>query len=158
MWGCPTSRACRTGIAARSSAERVAHAPAGVIPLRALAAFTLVFPAGAGGPYDIVLLPRPAVPAARGEARLVFADSPFGVAVTADGRHVYDVRITARGLPDPASLGGVHAYVAWARSARFALLPQLAAFLCEPGRYPAVRKLLAGHLPAQSVLAGPGRV
>ena len=91
----------------------MAHAAAGVIPLRALAALTLMFPAGAGGPYDIVLLPGPAVPAARGEARLVFADSPFGVAVTADGRHVYDVRITARGLPDPASLGGFHAYVAW---------------------------------------------
>ena len=67
----------------------------------------------AEGPFDIVLLPGPRVPAASGTARLVFADSPFGVAVTDDGRHVYDVRIIASGLPDPATLGRFHAYIAW---------------------------------------------
>lgn len=68
---------------------------------------------GAAGPYDIVLLPGPRVPGAEGDARLLFASSPFGVAVTADGRHVYDIRITARGLPDPRTLGAFRNYVAW---------------------------------------------
>jgi hypothetical protein len=71
--------------------------------------------AGAGppGPYDIALAPGPAVPGARGSARLVFADSPFGVAATADGRLRFDVRITAAGLPNPSALGAFRAYVAW---------------------------------------------
>lgn len=72
--------------------------------------------AGAGpkpGPYDMALAPGPAAPAARGSARLVFADSPFGVATTADGRLRYDIRVTAEGLPAPSALGAYHAYVAW---------------------------------------------
>lgn len=75
----------------------------------------LVLGAGSGwaGPYDIPLAPGPAVPTARGVARLVFADSPFGVAVTEDGRLSYDVQITASGLPEPATLGAYKAYVAW---------------------------------------------
>ncbi len=67
----------------------------------------------AGGPYDIKLAPGPAAPAAEGTARLFFAASPFGVAVTGNGHHVYDIRITAKGLPEPASLGGYTAFVAW---------------------------------------------
>jgi hypothetical protein len=67
----------------------------------------------AAGPYDIHLAPGPAVPGATGSARLLFADSPFGVAVSQDGRLVYDIRIEAAGLPDPASLGAYSAYVAW---------------------------------------------
>lgn len=78
----------------------------------ALGACALLW-AGVAGPYDIVLLPGPATPSATGEVRLHFAESPFGVAVTADGRHRYDLRITARGMPEPASLGNYHAYVAW---------------------------------------------
>lgn len=65
------------------------------------------------GPYDIPLAPGPAAPGAQGAARLLFADSPFGVAVTADGRLSYDVRITAKGLPHPATLGAYRAFVAW---------------------------------------------
>ncbi|MGH7646919.1 MAG: hypothetical protein ACREND_02295, partial [Gemmatimonadaceae bacterium] len=52
--------------------------------------------------------------AATGSARLVFAESPFGVAMTADGHARYDVQITAANLPAPSSLGAYHAYVAWA--------------------------------------------
>ena len=65
------------------------------------------------GPYDMALAPGSAVPSARGSARLVFADSPFGVAATADGRLRYDIRVTASGLPAPGTLGAYHAYVAW---------------------------------------------
>jgi len=78
--------------------------------------------AGDRGPYDIPLLPGPVAPGASGSARLHFAESPFGVAVTQDGRARYDVRITASGLPDPSTLGDYHAYVAWEAS------PDLAAW------------------------------
>ena len=68
----------------------------------------------ASGPFDIELLNTPKAPDAKGSARLVYAESPFGVAVTADGRASYDVQITSSGLPDPASLGAYTSYVAWA--------------------------------------------
>ena len=71
-------------------------------------------PARAAGPFDIPLFATPRAPAARGSATLVFAESPFGVAVTADGHARYDVQITAADLPAPSSLGAYHAYVAWA--------------------------------------------
>lgn len=72
--------------------------------------------AGTDGPYDITLLPTTAAPAASGHARLVYASSPFGIAVTADGRARYDVQITAAGLPRADSSGAAVAYVAWAAS------------------------------------------
>ncbi len=52
--------------------------------------------AAAAGPFDIPLFNTPKAPDAKGQARLVFASSPFGVAVTADGRASYDVQIEAR--------------------------------------------------------------
>jgi hypothetical protein len=60
------------------------------------------------------LLPTPAAPNAAGTGRLVFVPSPFGVATTADGHSVYDIQITAAGLPAPSTLGAYTAYVAWA--------------------------------------------
>jgi hypothetical protein len=66
------------------------------------------------GPFDIALFNTPKVPKAEGKARLVFAESPFGVAVTADGHARYDARITVAGLPAPSTLGAYSAYVAWA--------------------------------------------
>ena len=66
------------------------------------------------GPYDIKLLNTPSTPTAQGTARLVFAQSPFGVAVTADGRSSYDVQLNLTGLPEPATLGPYTTYVAWA--------------------------------------------
>lgn len=66
------------------------------------------------GPYDIALFATPKAPAAHGSARLVFAASPFGVAVTADGRAQYDIQVTAADLPAPSSLGSYTTYVAWA--------------------------------------------
>jgi hypothetical protein len=70
--------------------------------------------AAASGPFDIPLFNTPRAPDAKGQARLVFAPSPFGVAVTADGRASYDIQIDASGLPEPSSIGGYSAYVAWA--------------------------------------------
>ncbi|MEO7456308.1 MAG: hypothetical protein ABIY52_08595 [Gemmatimonadaceae bacterium] len=67
----------------------------------------------AAGPFDIELLNTPKAPAAQGTARLVYAPSPFGIAVTADGRASYDVEIQATGLPEPSTLGAYSAYVAW---------------------------------------------
>lgn len=75
-----------------------------------------VMGAAAAGPYDIALFAGPQVPAAKGQGRLVFAPSPFGVSVTADGHASYDVQLTASGLPQPSSLGAFKAYVAWAVS------------------------------------------
>ena len=65
------------------------------------------------GPYDIQLHNTPKTPNARGTARLVFADSPFGVTVTADGHASYDVQLSLSGLPEPSALGPYKAYVAW---------------------------------------------
>ena len=87
---------------------------------RALVAVVLVAVTGAAptpdGPFDIPLFNTPKAPSAEGHARLVFADSPFGVAVTADGRASYDVRIDVAGLPDASTLGSYSSYVAWAVS------------------------------------------
>ena len=69
---------------------------------------------GAGGPYDITLLPTPTAPAAQGTARLVSAPSPFGISVSADGHARYDIVLHITGLPAPASLGAFRSYVAWA--------------------------------------------
>jgi hypothetical protein len=65
------------------------------------------------GPYDVALFNTPKAPDAKGGARLVFAQSPFGVAVTADGHASYDVQLDLSGLPAAASLGPYTAYVAW---------------------------------------------
>jgi hypothetical protein len=68
----------------------------------------------AAGPYDIPLFATPKAPMVTGVARLVFAESPFGIAVTADGHAQYDVKVTAANLPEPSALGAYTAYVAWA--------------------------------------------
>ena len=65
------------------------------------------------GPWDMKLFPGPVVPDASGQARLVYAASPFGVAVTADGHARYDIQVTASGLPAPSALGSYTTYVAW---------------------------------------------
>ena len=68
----------------------------------------------AAGPYDIPLFATPKAPLATGAARLVYAESPFGIAMTADGRAQYDVQVTAASLPAPSTLGAFTTYVAWA--------------------------------------------
>lgn len=71
---------------------------------------------GGGGPYDILFVPTRAAPAARGTARLHYATSPFGVAVTREGVARWTVRFTLDGLPPAATIGGAQGYVAWAAS------------------------------------------
>jgi hypothetical protein len=68
------------------------------------------------GPWDMKLFPATAAPNASGQARLVYAASPFGVAVTADGHARYDIQVTASGLPAPSTLGSYTTYVAWQAS------------------------------------------
>jgi hypothetical protein len=80
----------------------------------ALLAAGALLAGAAAGPYDIVLHPTQSAPGAEGEARLHWAESPFGVSVTAEGHARYDIRITARKLPPPARLGRYRSYVAWA--------------------------------------------
>ncbi len=89
----------------------VSAAPAAPAPWAALAAHRPEV-----SPFVMKLLPGPRVPAAAGEARLVYAPSPFGVALTADGHEVYDIRVTAKELPEPAALGAYTTYLAWAAS------------------------------------------
>src|SRR5689334_12714817 len=101
--GCLTSRACRTTIGGRCS--RSFRDVSFVIHLtRALTGVALVAMAAARAsePYDIPLEATAKVPSASGHARLVFAESPFGVAVTPDGRASYDIQIDISGLPDPS--------------------------------------------------------
>jgi hypothetical protein len=66
------------------------------------------------GPFTMLLFNTAMAPKASATARLIYAHSPFGVAVTTDGRAVYDIEITAAGLPTLASLGKYTTYVAWA--------------------------------------------
>lgn len=70
--------------------------------------------AGVAGPFDITLINTRSAPDAKGTARLVYASSPFGVAVNEDGVASYDLQLELTGLPDPASLGQYTTYVAWA--------------------------------------------
>ena len=49
-----------------------------------------------------------------GTARLLSPPSPFGVAVTPAGEHLYDIQFDVQGLPAPSTLGPYRTYVAWA--------------------------------------------
>ncbi|MBI4410709.1 MAG: multicopper oxidase family protein [Gemmatimonadetes bacterium] len=64
--------------------------------------------------YCMELVATPAFPAATGIARLGWVPTPFGVAVTPEGEHLYDLTLTLDGLPDPRTLGPYFTYVAWA--------------------------------------------
>src|SRR5437899_11663858 len=64
--------------------------------------------------YCIELLPAEGINTAAGTARLLSPSSPFGIAVTPAGEHLYDIDFNLRDLPDPESLGPYTTYVAWA--------------------------------------------
>ncbi len=75
--------------------------------------------AARAGLYCFDLIPTPTVPAASGLIEMGRAASPFGVAVTPDGHHRYELMAFIEGLPDPATLGPYTAYVAWATTPLF---------------------------------------
>ncbi|MGH7607982.1 MAG: multicopper oxidase domain-containing protein, partial [Gemmatimonadales bacterium] len=66
--------------------------------------------------YCIDLVPTPDFLAAAGAVELRRVATPFGAALTSDGRHVWDLRITLAGLP-PLAAGA--AYVAWITTPTF---------------------------------------
>jgi hypothetical protein len=63
--------------------------------------------------FKIDLRPTEAAPSASGVALLSPARSPFGIALTRDGRVIFDVSFTATGLPAPSTLGRFDHYVLW---------------------------------------------
>jgi len=62
----------------------------------------------------VTLVATPDLPSVSGTIALLPARSPFGVAVTVDGRPRYHLAATIAGLPAPRSFGDYSAYVAWA--------------------------------------------
>jgi len=64
--------------------------------------------------YCLPLFSTDKAPEASGTAVLRPEPSPFGLAVTRDGRVLSRVVLTLSGLPDPATLGPYHSFVAWA--------------------------------------------
>ena len=74
---------------------------------------------------DLLAAPLDQLDSARGTARLADAASPFGVAVTADGRHRYVVTVDVSGLPSPSALGPYSTYVAWATTPSLAPMIRL---------------------------------
>jgi len=68
--------------------------------------------------HCIDLVPAPDFPQAAGAVEMRRIPSPFGTTVTADGRHVWNLRLHLRGLPAPATLGAT-AFVAWAATPTF---------------------------------------
>jgi suppressor of ftsI len=74
--------------------------------------------------HCIDLVPVPDFPDVAGAVELRRVPSPFGAAVTADGRHTWDLRFTLAGLPDPRTLGAT-TYIAWATTPTFAPMIRL---------------------------------
>jgi hypothetical protein len=103
--------------------------------------------------YCIVLVPAPGHRGAAGGAMMMPARSPFGVAVTRDGAHVYDVTVAVDALPDPASLGALE-YVAWATTPR--LSPWIRLGSVSPGRPAAGRVDFDKFLVFVSAESDPG--
>ena len=64
--------------------------------------------------YCLPLFSTAKAPLASGTARLQLQPGPLGLSVTRDGRVLSRVVLTLSGLPDPASLGPYHSFVAWA--------------------------------------------
>ncbi len=51
--------------------------------------------------YNISMAATGSAPGARGYVTKTFAQSPFGIALTVDGRYIYDVQIKVEGLRGP---------------------------------------------------------
>ncbi len=66
-------------------------------------------------------------PLASGFVELSPSPSPFALAVTTDGRVVYDLDISVHALPDPSSLGDYVRYEAWLATPDLGLVRDLGA-------------------------------
>ena len=69
--------------------------------------------------YCLTLIPTPDLLDASGTATMGRVNTPFGVAVSSNGRHAYDLTIEVDGLPEPSTLGPYTTYVAWATTPVF---------------------------------------
>ncbi len=69
--------------------------------------------ANAMGSELVKLEPTGKLATAAGTIELKPLMSPFGVAVTPEGRLLYDATVSVRNLPDPSSLGPYTTYVVW---------------------------------------------
>ena len=81
---------------------------------------------------DLLAAPFDELDSARGTARLADARSPFGVAVTPEGRHRYVLTVDVAGLPKPAALGPYTTFIAWATTPT--LSPMIRLGPVTPGR------------------------
>ena len=76
--------------------------------------------------YCIELIPRPDLfETVTGVVQLAPAPSPFGTAVTRDGRHRFRTTLFIDGLPDAATFGAFTVFVAWAAPPNLAPLTRL---------------------------------
>ena len=93
-----------------------APAPMAVLPAGPLLAACSATALEPGAPYyaiELVSTGRvPGTRQAKGEARIAFVRSPFGLAVNADGRYVYDLSVEFSGL-----LARAGDYVVWVAKA-----------------------------------------
>ena len=84
--------------------------------LATLLAPLIGFSVGQGGHpavYAIELVPTPDLRQVEGTVQLDWARTPFGVAVSAQGHHRYELSLTLQHLPPPETLGDFESYVAW---------------------------------------------
>jgi suppressor of ftsI len=107
-----------TGAAGRVAAQAppgvIAPQPNAAAPAGARNATELCAPPLPAALYCIELFPTAATGDARGTIELHWAESPFAVSVTPDGRFEYELSAAIEGLPAPETLGDYTAYVAWA--------------------------------------------
>ena len=75
--------------------------------------------------YCIDLVPAPDFPQASGAVELRRVPTPFGAALTSDGRQEWDLRLTLAGLPELPSLGDYSTYVAWVTTPTFEPITRL---------------------------------
>ena len=75
--------------------------------------------------YCLPLFSTDRAPSAEGTAVLRLASSPFGLAVSRDGRTQLHVALTISGLPEPRSLGPYRTFVAWATTPELAQIMRL---------------------------------
>ncbi len=69
--------------------------------------------------YCFTLIPTPDLLDASGTAAMGRVNTPFGVAVSSNGRHAYNMTIEVDGLPEPSTLGPYTTYIAWATTPVF---------------------------------------